>query len=81
VTIAGSDFSVLPLTHPSATDDNHIFAWHIDNIGQRKRYVLPVITVGNGATGAYATVIAVLSRAHSMPYTATGRGLTQEAFL
>lgn len=81
VTITGSDYSVLPLTLPSATDDNNLFVWHVPVRGQRKRYLLPVLTAGNGSTGTYLTVLAILSEADIMPSTAAGRGFTQEVFL
>src|SRR5436309_363988 len=38
-TVSGSSYAVAPATLPSATDDNHVFAWHINKAsGQRKRY-------------------------------------------
>lgn len=63
-------------TLPSATDDNHVFKFEIDLRG-RKRYVLPVITVGNGTTGAYVCVLAELSRGAQVPTTAADKGATQ----
>ena len=73
--ITGLDFSVSPNTLPSATDDNHLFAWDIDLRG-RKRYLRPAITVGNGSTGAFVCVIAELHRPEQNPSTPAGRGLT-----
>lgn len=63
-------------TLPSATDDNHVFAFFVDLRG-RKRYILPVITVGNGSTGAYCSVIAKLSRNAEGPRTAADANYTQ----
>lgn len=63
-------------TLPSATDDNHLFSFKIDLRG-RKRYLLPVITVGNGTSGAYVTVIALLSRPQQGPRLAADAGYTQ----
>jgi hypothetical protein len=65
---------------PTATDDNHMFAWHLRKAG-KKRYFKPSIVVGNGSTGAFVTVVAILSRAAEMPNTATKRGLTAEVTL
>lgn len=79
--VPGSDYSVSPATLPSATDDNNIFAWHIDLNGPRKRYLLPAVTVGTGSAGAYGTIIAVLSRGSQFPSTAALRGFTQELFI
>ena len=78
--VPGSDYSVSPATLPAATDDNHIFVWRVNCNGPRKRYLLPAVTMGNGSTGGFATIIAVLGRADQMPSTAAGRGLTQELF-
>lgn len=64
-------------TLPSATDDNHIFAWHVDLKG-KQRYWKPALTAGSGSTGTYACIIAVLSRAQQAPYTASDRGLAEE---
>jgi hypothetical protein len=58
---------------PSATDDNKCFAFEIDLRG-RKRYLDVVATVGDGAAGAYVTIIALLSRAEVRPMTAAERG-------
>jgi len=65
---------------PSATDDNNVYAFHIRKCSARKRYLKPAITVGNGATGAYLTVYAVLSMAKEQPNSATLRGLKAEVF-
>lgn len=66
--IAGSTSAL-----PSATDDNKVFKFEIDCRG-RKRYLLPVVTGGDGTSGAYYTVIARLSKAEIQPTSASARG-------
>jgi hypothetical protein len=73
--VTGLDFSVSPSTLPTATDDNHVFSFDVDLRG-RKRYLKPVITIGNGTNGAYVNVLADLFRAEQMPHDAASRGLT-----
>lgn len=58
---------------PGSTDDNKFWEFDIDLRG-RKRYLKAVLTVGSGSTGAYNTVLAVLSRPEDAPDTATERG-------
>lgn len=55
---------------PSATDDNGFFVFQIDLRG-RKRYIDVTATVGDGTTGAYLTIIGMLSRADASPTTET----------
>lgn len=59
---------------PSATDDNKIYGFHINLVG-RKRYLDVVVTVGDGLTGAYVTVVAFLANGKTGLYTAALRGL------
>lgn len=73
--IPGADFSLTTL--PSATDDGHLFGIHV-NLIDRKRYVKLVATVGNGTAGAFASALAVLSRARTVPSDAASRGLAGE---
>jgi hypothetical protein len=75
--VEGGDFAG---NLPGATDDNKIFGWHVDLKG-KKRYLDVVATGGNGTTGAYITVIAILSRAKQSPNTAAKRGLAKELFV
>lgn len=63
-------------TFPSATDDNHFFTFEVDLRG-RKRYILPVVTIGSGSTGGFATVVAELDRGENTPTTAAQKGVTQ----
>lgn len=63
-------------TLPSATDDNKFFTFEIDLRG-RKRYLLPVITGGDGTAGAFFAVWAELYRGEQTPTTATQKGVSQ----
>lgn len=67
-------------TLPSSTDDDHVFSFFMDLRGH-KRYVLPVITVGDGSTGAFVTVLATLFRNAEGPRLATDAGYTQRMVL
>ena len=70
----GLDYSISPATLPTATDDNHVFSFDVDLRG-RKRYLKPIVTVGNGSTGAYVAVLADLFQAEQTPHDAASRGL------
>jgi hypothetical protein len=74
-----ADFSVLPATLPSATDDNHFFAVQVNMIG-RKQYLDLSLTLGDGSAGTYVAVLAILSQLRINPSSATDRGFTQELF-
>ena len=58
---------------PSSTTDNNLYAFEID-CRQRKRYLLPVITVPDGTITAFASIVAQLSRAKIVPVSASDRG-------
>lgn len=58
---------------PSATDDNGFFVFNIDLRG-RKRYIDVTATVGDGTTGAYLTIIGILSRGATGPSDETAIG-------
>lgn len=79
--ISGADFSVSPLTLPAATDDNKLYAIYVTMSGARKRYQDLSLTGGDGSTGSYATVLAILDRMEDVPHTATERGLGQQAIV
>lgn len=66
--IAGSTSAL-----PSSTADNTVVKFEIDLKG-RARYLLPVLTGGDGTSGSYYTVIAHLSKAENQPTTAAARG-------
>lgn len=74
--VSGGDYSVSS-TLPSANDDNKIFAIHVDCRG-KKRYLDLVLTAGDGATGTFASVLAILGRPQISPSSATDRGLGGE---
>lgn len=61
---------------PSATDDDKYFTFEIDLRG-RKRYLLPVVTIGNGSVGAYTAITAELWRAENTPVKAADKGVSQ----
>ena len=71
-----ADFSVAPLTLPSATDDNKWYGVYIPNVGNRKRYWNVLCTVGNGSLGGYVTAHALYGKIE-VPNTMTERGLAQ----
>jgi thiamine monophosphate kinase len=70
--ITGADFAA---ALPAATDDNKIYAIHINLLG-KKRYIDLTLTGGDGSTGTYAVAWAVLSRAEEAPNSAAERGVT-----
>ena len=78
--VSGADFSVAPLTLPSATDDNKLYAIHIDLKG-KKRYLDLTMTGGNGSAGTYAVSWVDLYDAEEDPNSADERGFAQEAFV
>ncbi len=58
---------------PTASSDNTCFVFDVC-LATRKRYLLPVITLGDGSAGTYVTAFALLSRAEQTPVTAAGQG-------
>lgn len=66
--IAGSTSAL-----PSSTADNNIYLFEIDLRG-RKRYLLPVVTHGDGSTGGFTTIVALLGKAEVQPTSASARG-------
>lgn len=66
------DTSALPI----ATDDNDIFSFQID-LRKRKRYLDMTATVGDGTSGAFVAIIAILSRGRETPSTAAEAGCNQ----
>jgi hypothetical protein len=78
--VTGADFSVSPLTLPSATADNNVYEIHVDLRG-KKRYMDLSLTGGDGTAGTYATVLAGLYGAAQHPDSATERGVAQQAFV
>jgi hypothetical protein len=78
--VSGADFSVSPLTLPSATADNTLYSIYVDLRG-KKRYLDLSLTGGDGATGTFATVTVDLYGAAEAPNSAAERGNAQEAFV
>ena len=68
----GGGTSVLP----TAGNDNKPFGFQVDLRG-RKRYFDVVATAGDGSTGTYMTVLALLSEGDESPTTAAEQGFEQ----
>ena len=64
-------------TLPGATDDNKLYAIHID-LRARKRYQKLIATIGDGTVGGFVSSLGLLSRGNVVPSTAILRGLAQE---
>lgn len=77
--VTGLDFSVSPATLPAATADNNLYAFHVDLRG-RKRYLDLSLTGGDGTSGSYFAVFAILSKAEEAPNSASERGFAAELF-
>jgi hypothetical protein len=73
--VPGTDYSVAPLTLPSSANGNTLWEWQVDLRGSRKRYLKPVITIGNGTLGAFVAAEVELFRAEQAPYNASTQGL------
>ena len=73
--VPGTDFSVAPLALPASTNGDTLWEIQVDLRGGRKRYLKPLITVGNGTVGAFVAVSAELFRAEQAPITAATQGL------
>lgn len=63
---------------PGALDDFKIFAIHIKLSGSRKRFHKLSAVLGAGSTGAFVTIMAVLSRLHELPATSAKRNIAGE---
>lgn len=63
-------------TLPSATDDNKIFAISLD-LTKRKRFLDPVVTIGDGTVGGFCAALCILSRGEQGPNTAVESGFSQ----
>lgn len=58
---------------PADDSDNSLFVFEVD-CRNRKRYLDVVATAGNGATGTYLSVTALLSRGETTPTSIADRG-------
>ncbi|HWT00200.1 MAG TPA: hypothetical protein VN256_08130 [Pyrinomonadaceae bacterium] len=76
VDVDGGDYSV-DSTLPAATDDNKMYAIHVNTKG-RKRYLDLSLTGGDGTAGTYAVAFAILSDAEEAPSSAELRGFAAE---
>lgn len=63
-------------TLPTATDDGKFYTFEVALQG-RKRYLKPIVTVGDGAAGAFVVCWAELDRGEQVPTTATQKGVAQ----
>ncbi|MFZ5829131.1 MAG: hypothetical protein ACOY3P_03550 [Planctomycetota bacterium] len=77
-TVFGTSLSIAGAASalPSSTSDNTIHVIDVDLKG-RKRYLKPVLTIGNGSTGAYVSMVCDLFHGDKLPSTATEMGVTQ----
>lgn len=66
----GTDFALAT----AANSDNKLHAFDIDLRG-KQRYIDFEITGGDGTTGTYLTIVAILSRGREFPDTAADRGV------
>ena len=64
----------------AAGADNKIFHFGVNLVG-RDRYIDVFATAGDGAAGAYITIIYILSRGKTSPSTYAGRGFAGELLL
>jgi hypothetical protein len=78
--VPGADFSISPLSLPTASNGDTLWEWQIDLRG-RRRYLKPALTAGNGTVGVFVAVVAELSRAEQAPTTAAEQGLAGLAAL
>lgn len=77
--VSGANYAV-DSTVPAATEDNGIFAIHVDCRGKR-RWLDLSFTAGDGSAGTFACVLARLSRLESLPKSAADRGYVRELFV
>jgi len=61
-------------------NDNTIICTFLNNLGNRRRYLLPLITVGS-TNACLLAADAILYRAEETPNTATERGLLEQKFV
>lgn len=61
-------------------DDNKVLCTFLNNLGNRRRYLVPLITVGS-TNACLLAADAVLYRAEETPNTAAERGLAEQKFV
>jgi hypothetical protein len=75
VNIAGANHTALV-----DANDNVIICTYLNNLGNRRRYLLPLITVGS-TNACLLAADAILYRAEEAPNTAAERGLLEQKFV
>lgn len=78
-TVVGTDTQIdgTASALPTATDDGKLWVFHLP-LNRRKRYLKPVVTVGDGTAGGAVSGLAILWRNDITPSTPTERGLACE---
>lgn len=79
--VPGADFSVSPLTLPSATADNTAVRIFVRVKGARKRFLDLSVTIDSTGNGDYVCIWCDLCNPVSGPDTAADRGLGQNAIV
>lgn len=72
-----TDITAAAITQLAADDDDKVVAIEVDLTKNRKRYLKPVITAGDGTNGVYLAAMIILSRADKAPVTAALAGLAE----
>ncbi len=72
-----TDITDAAITQVADTGDDTVYAIEVDLTGPRKRFLKPVITVGDGSTGAYVAAAIILTRGAASPANAAGAGLAE----
>ena len=75
VNIAGANHTAL-----TGAQDNVVICTHINLLGNRRRYLKPLITIGS-TDACVLSAGAILYRAEETPNTATERGLLEQKFV
>lgn len=78
--VDGADFSVSPLTLPTAGNDNGVVGIFVD-LEKRKKWLTLVATAGDGSAGTYLSAVCLLSAGNIGPSDATSRGLISQAII
>ncbi|MGN6545928.1 MAG: hypothetical protein ACTHK7_12815 [Aureliella sp.] len=68
-----SDIEAATAALPGATDDGKVYVLQCD-LRNRKRYLDLTATIGDGASGGYASCICVLTKPHQAPTTVSAMG-------
>ena len=71
-----ADITDAAITQLDGDDDDKMVAIEVSLTG-RKRYLKPVITVGDGSAGAYLAAVVILTRGEQSPANAAAAGLAE----